>query len=147
MNKAETIRIIMSLILIITQSIRDIKTHQISVVFVSLMGILGIITYLPFAKLESLSIAFGMTIGLGVLIISFFTRQQIGYGDGLILIVTGILLGFRNNMALFLGALIYSAMVGLSLLVIRKADKKTELPFVPFMFLSLLSMGVIKWII
>ena len=146
MNKYEFIRIIMSFILIITESVRDIKTKKISVLFASIIGIMGMITYIPFARIDSISIALGMTIGLGVLVISFFTRQQIGYGDGFILIITGILLGFKNNMALFLGALIYSAMVGLSLLIIRKADKKTELPFVPFMLLSLISMGVIKWL-
>ncbi len=145
MEKFETVRIIMFLILIITESIRDIKTHQISIPFVSIFGIMGMITYLPFAKNDFISVFLGMVVGLSVLLVSFFSRQQIGYGDGFVMIVSGILLGFRNNMALLLGALIYSAMVGLALLIIRKADKKTELPFVPFILLSFISMGVIRW--
>ena len=77
--------------------------------------------------------------GLFFIIISFFTKEKIGYGDGLILIVSGLVLGFYRC---FLGlciSLICSSVFALFLLVFHKAKKDSELAFIPFLTIG---MGV-----
>ena len=59
-------------------------------------------------------------------------------GDGLILSVTGLGLGFWNNLELFALALFAAALVSIVLLITRLANRKTSIPFVPFLFLGYL---------
>ena len=136
MDKFETVRIIMFLILIITESIRDIKTHQISITFVSIIGIMGMITYMPFVKTDFISVFLGMVVGLSVLLVSFFSRQQIGYGDGLVALVLGPAFGIWTMLLGIVIAFFGSSIFSIILLLLKKAEKKTRIPFVPFITLG-----------
>ena len=74
--------------------------------------------------------------GIVFLLLSFLTEKKVGYGDGLLLLILGLMegvtvVGFTCCMALFLQAL-----VAVVLVIARKADKQTEIPFVPFLFLA-----------
>lgn len=74
----------------------------------------------------------------GVLLmgISFVSRQAIGMGDGLIISITGLFLGMIETIEILFWALLCSAAAGSCFIVIRKANRKTELPFVPFILLG-----------
>ena len=63
------------------------------------------------------------------------THQSIGYGDGIVFIVSGIALGKDYILLLVLGAFIFSSVYSLFLLAKRKSGK-TTIPFVPFIFMS-----------
>lgn len=74
-----------------------------------------------------------LVVGVFMICVSFCTREKIGYGDGLILIVSGLMLGFYQC---FLGlciSLVFSSVCALLLLVSNKAGKDSGLPFVPFL--------------
>lgn len=75
----------------------------------------------------------GVMIGLEVVLISKGTKGKIGLGDGLILCVTGLGLGFWGNMELFFVALLAASIVSIFLLVFRLANRKKSIPFVPFL--------------
>jgi len=145
-NKYELIRLFMAAVLVCTEAYRDFKKHKVSVLFITIIAALGVVTYIPSMDLRLISVSGGMIIGLGVMLTAFFTKQKIGYGDGYMLMATGILLGFRDNMAMFLISLIYCSIFGLGLMFFRKAGKNTEIPFVPFMIPGLISLEVITWI-
>ena len=55
-------------------------------------------------------------------------------GDGLVLSVTGMGLGFWSNLELFALALAFAALFTMVLLVFRLAERKNSIPFLPFMF-------------
>ena len=57
----------------------------------------------------------------------------IGIGDGLLLAVTGILLGFWENMELFLTGLFFCALFSAVVLVIFRKGRGYRVPFVPFL--------------
>lgn len=76
----------------------------------------------------------GIAIGASVVVISLATAGKIGLGDGLILCVTGLGMGFWGNLELFAIALLLAAIVSIILLVFRLADRKQSIPFVPFLF-------------
>ena len=63
----------------------------------------------------------------------FRSRGAIGRGDGYLLCVAGVYLGIAGTLSLLSGALFLCAIWSLLLLAIKKAGKKTEIPFVPFL--------------
>lgn len=80
-----------------------------------------------------------LVVGVFMIGVSFCTRERIGYGDGLILIVSGLMIGFYQC---FLGlciSLVFSSVCALFLLMTHKAGKDSGLPFVPFLTVG---MGV-----
>lgn len=77
--------------------------------------------------------------GLGFFLLSFFSGEKVGYGDGWALLMIGLFLGaYRCFLILFVGLLAESA-VAVVLLMLRKIQRDREIPFVPFL---LLGMGV-----
>ncbi|MGB4659688.1 MAG: hypothetical protein WBI07_10930 [Mobilitalea sp.] len=78
----------------------------------------------------------GIAVGVGVVLISIATAGKIGLGDGLILCVTGLGLGFWGNMELFAVSLFAAAIISIILLILHKADRKKSIPFVPFLMVG-----------
>lgn len=69
-----------------------------------------------------------------MIVISKITGGKIGMGDGILLCITGMGLGFWGNLELFGIALFFAAVVSILLLIFRLADRKKSIPFVPFLF-------------
>lgn len=76
----------------------------------------------------------GIALGILLLGVSRITREALGYGDSVAVIVTGCWLGLWENMALFCTALGLSAMVSAVLLVSGRKGRKESIPFLPFLF-------------
>ena len=66
------------------------------------------------------------------------TRQAIGYGDGLLLLICGIYLGGKTAGILFMTGLFFLFPMSLCLLISGKAGRKTQIPFAPFLLASYL---------
>ena len=120
-------------ILLIISSWTDIKRKMISGVVLWIFVFLGIITNLIFHYNSILSVIGGIIPGVITIGISRLTKGEIGLGDGLLLCVTGLYVGFYVNLEMFFLALFLAAICGIVLLALRKAGRKTELPFVPFL--------------
>lgn len=120
------------IIFLTMEGIRDLRERKISMKSVLFFGIVGIITSLPDIKLQWMSLMGGIAIGVGLLLIAKFTREKVGFGDGWIFTVSGVYLGFYNNLSLFFIALFLAAMTSVALLVFKRVSFKTELPFVSF---------------
>lgn len=73
------------------------------------------------------------------LLLSFLTREKVGYGDGLLLLVLGLFVGFRSCLIDVCIGLICASAFALILIVFRKAQRNSEIPFVPFLAIG---MGV-----
>jgi leader peptidase (prepilin peptidase)/N-methyltransferase len=86
----------------------------------------------------------GVAVGAVIIIISKATEGKIGLGDGFLLCVTGLGLGFWGNIELIGVALFFAAIVSIALLVFRLADRKKSIPFVPFMLLGYVVLLVAK---
>lgn len=77
--------------------------------------------------------------GMGFFLLSFCSREKVGYGDGWTLLMIGLFLGaYRCFLTLFI-SLLAESMVVIVLLMCRKIRRDKEIPFVPFL---LLGMGV-----
>lgn len=86
----------------------------------------------------------GIMLGIILLGIGQLTKGQIGEGDGIVFIATGIALGFWNNCMLLVGALFLSFLGSLILLLMKKITLKAKLPFLPFVFAAFVLEFVIR---
>lgn len=131
------IKVIMATMLLIC-SVQDVLKKKIFL-SVILIGAVLIATCIPFcSKIIILYRVSGAAIGITVIIISFATAGKIGMGDAFLLCVTGLGLGFWENLELFAIALFLASIISILLLILRLANRKKSIPFVPFMLISYL---------
>ena len=83
----------------------------------------------------------GMIPGVLLLFISFFSRGQIGCGDGAVVLITGFAVGIGSTVILLTGALLLIAFFSAGMLITGKLNRKSTLPFIPFVFIGY--MGVL----
>ena len=116
--------------------LQDIKMQKFYS-WIALLGGILIGICLPFSSaITIIDRLVGSLVGLGVILISMMTRGKIGMGDGIILCITGISLGFWKNLELFLIALLLSAIISILLLATKRVDRQKAIPFIPFIFIA-----------
>lgn len=123
-------------------SVFDIRKKEIPLIILSagFLTALGINIWHIWNGLESVSgMAVSVLPGAFFMLISFCTGEKIGYGDGLLLIVMGLLIGFGRCFLVVCVSLIFSSAFALILLVFCKAGRNSRLPLVPFLTIG---MGV-----
>lgn len=121
-------------------SFQDIKEKKISVFLIASGGLLLSVTFLIVGGVPVIDRLSGLLLGLLLLAAGRLLKGQIGDGDGLIICITGICLGFIKNLNLMLLGLSLTGLVSLFLLIFRRAERKDTIPFVPFLFLSYLGV-------
>lgn len=117
-------------------SIEDVRHKHLTVIYILMFGIGGVILHLLAPVCSIYSILWGMLLGIGMMALSLATRGSVGMGDGILLMVTGVYLGGHENLELFLTGLLLSALWSLGLLVFKRKSRKEEIAFVPFLLLS-----------
>lgn len=133
---------IIIVILLGISSYTDIKMRKISMRLLLLFGILGIPVWIGkfYANgiYEICMFLFGMIPGALLLLLGKATSESVGYGDGYLFIVIGIYTGFSRTIGILVIALFLIAMLSIVLLIFQKANRKTELPFIPVVLISYL---------
>ena len=129
--------------LLIFNAWSDLRKRQISLLISGIAGVGGIFLILV-GSISAKEAAMGACVGAVLLLLSILTKDAIGFGDGLITVVTGCYLGGRDNLLLIVGGLFLAAIFGISILIIKKVDKKKEFPFVPFLLFAYIGMLVWK---
>lgn len=127
-------------------SIVDIKKKQLPCILLWI-GFIGIcfITLIQITNesrniLDSIG---GVLTGVFLLIFSKASREQIGFGDSIIFLIVGIGVGTLNNFLLLIYSLFLTCIVSIFLLIFKKANRKTTLPFTPF----ICSSFILEWIL
>lgn len=75
----------------------------------------------------------GLLPGAGLMVLGFLTQQKVGYGDGILLMIMGLMEGGRIVLLTFCIGLFLQSILAVILVLIRRADKQTKIPFVPFL--------------
>ncbi len=86
----------------------------------------------------------GIALGLVLFLLARVTREKIGYGDALMVMVSGAFLGLFMNIRLIMWAFLLSALVSIMLLILKKAGRQTQLPFAPFLLAAYFFMTVFQ---
>lgn len=137
------IRIIFMSVFLALNTIWDIRTKKLPVILLICFGMAGIIINIILPEYSIKELAFGIAIGVVLWSISYMTAGQIGNGDGLLFVVTGIFIGEMNNFVLLLWATVFCALAAGVLLLIKRVNKKDRIPFVPFVLLAYVGQVVL----
>lgn len=122
-------------------SILDIKCRKVPVWLLAVGGVFALPALcLSGGSRELFQALRGMLPGILLLAAAFFTGKA-GYGDGIVLLALGAVSKGRG--ALLLGiSLIFMSMASVVLLALRKVDRDTKIPYLPFLTAAwLLVMG------
>lgn len=125
-------------LLLIWNAWQDCRKREIVPVSLCIFLLGGILVNIIYAYQTPVNIAGGLLIGVGMLLLSQLSRGAVGKGDGYLLCVAGLYLGMGETLALLLGGLLLCAVWALLLLVLKRAGKNTEIPFIPFLLLAYL---------
>ena len=79
---------------------------------------------------------YAMLPGIFFLITAKLTKEKLGLGDAIVLLILGNVLHFHEIRFLLLTAMMLTILFSVLLLIGRKADGKYEIPFLPFLWMS-----------
>lgn len=112
---------------------QDFRNKKINIYFLLTGAIIGLLFHLYSMEFDIIEILFGMGIGIMILLYGFLLGGGVGLADGMILIVSGIFLGFEKNMEVFVAGLFLSGITSLFLSVIKRKGRTYRIPFAPFL--------------
>lgn len=123
-------------ILLLLNSILDWKRQEISLWSLVVFGTFGIFLNVSMTYQSFWEIAGGVGVGVFLLVIAFLTKEAVGFGDGLLLCVTGIYVGIWENVSLLFIGLLLCALLALGCLLFHKRGLSDRFPLVPFLLLA-----------
>ncbi len=124
----------------------DLRCRKIPAKLFLLAGA-GAACYVLFWQRGHIVSAFaGAAVGGLLFLAARLTRESIGYGDAAAFAVTGLLLGARQNMAMLCISLILSAFYSIGLLLCKKGNRKTAIPFLPCAFAGCAVVALINFL-
>lgn len=119
-------------VMLILFSIEDIRKRRIDVLPLLVFLVIGILYQAITRSLTIPEICGGAFLGVCLLGIVKVTGESLGYGDGLLFLVTGIYIGGWDNCSLLMTSLILVFVFAIIQILVRKKSAKSEIPFVPF---------------
>lgn len=131
-------RIILFLYLLL-MSVYDIKKREIQIEISGIVAVVLAARQLYFVlqgDVSWLSAFAGVAVGVLIVVVSGITRGQIGIGDGIVFMISGMSLSFYENGVLLFLSLVVGSVSGVFLILSRHGGRKTILPFVPCVFIG-----------
>lgn len=120
-------------IVILMFALVDVCTMHIPTELIIVSGVIGIISnFLNPGTVWYINMISGVGVFLVMWLLGKALRGGIGSGDIYIMALLALYLGWKHAVVVFAFALILSAMFGVVLLIFGKANRKTVLPFIPF---------------
>ena len=124
---------VLLLIFLFLAAVSDVRCREVSLILVGAAFLSGLLLRVVLEKCSFWEILFGCIPGCAMLLLSWLTKQAVGFGDSALLVSTGVFLGVLKTLFLlglsFLAAGIFAAV----LLIVKKKKRKEELPFLPFL--------------
>ena len=120
-------------IILIIESISDLKKRKINMIFLAIGIIAGVAMLIyEFGRVWQSALG-GLAVGMAIILVAQITDEKIGYGDGILIACLGLILGGRYTVTMILFGCLACCLVSMILLACGKAGKQTKLPFVPFL--------------
>lgn len=123
----------------------DIKSKKIPFAVLGAGGIWSVIG-LVFKAAETgipqtlLFVLTAIVPGAILVVLSFLTEKKIGYGDGIVLMILGCMEGAETAFLVFCTGLFLQSLFAVGLLIVKKADKQSCIPFVPFLLVARIAL-------
>lgn len=115
---------------------KDYQTQLIAVGPLFFLGVIGIAVRGAWNKDVWIEIVGGVIVGVVLLLTAILTSEQIGLGDGLLFLVTGVYLDLMLNFTLLLGTFILIGVFSTGCLLLKKKGKDDRVAMAPFVLVS-----------
>ena len=126
------------IVFLVLCSIQDIREKRLSVKMLVVAGLLFLGMSLVFEEMPIEKRLHNILPGMITFLLAFLTKEQIGYGDAACLVVLGIMVSAGSLFGAVMIGLILLSICSMILLAGKKADRKTTLPFLPFLSAGML---------
>lgn len=141
------ITILVTLSVLIYIAIRDIREKTIPVSFVVIVTVFGLINQ-GMSSCSTGAFGFevlGLIIGTCLLLlVSKLTKEQLGYGDGLVFMMMSALASWELAATAFVLAFLFSGVVGLVLIAVNRKRRGQTMPFVPFITVAYMLLVFVR---
>ena len=141
-------KLIMTLVFLLYGSYMDFRFQCISKRYLSIFGSFAVIDYFLVQRDSFLQfdvvyqLLYSLLPGIITLIIGRVTKEEIGYGDGFILIILGLLLGWKELLLMITFSLLIVMFVSICIFPFRNKFKFRTMPLIPFLLISFLIIAV-----
>ena len=115
-------------------AIEDWYTKKITVLWPVTGMMIAVVIRLSDGSFFAWEYWIGVLIGMFIFLLAIVSREQIGKGDGLVLVVCGFCLGWKQILSLVLGAMIMFLIVGVMSIVYRNKSRNTVMAYLPFLW-------------
>lgn len=129
------IRQLLLLLFLGVNAIYDILFRNIVLGTIPVFLIIGIVLCI-FGEEKNVMVFLAFLPGALLLLTGRFTKEAIGYGDGLVVLVLGIYLGIWETCEVVLGALGISGLYSTVLLAGKKKGLHQEFPWIPCLLIA-----------
>lgn len=123
-------------VVLILSAIRDIRNREVSKKMVGIYFLLALLGHVVMGEGLTGRVLAGVIPGVVSLLLSLISGGALGYGDGMLILACGISLGVGRCMELVIWAFFFSGIWALVLIVVFRAQRKREMPFVPFLLIG-----------
>lgn len=121
-------------VLLTVCAIEDLRTRKIPVWLPIGALVLGVILRVVEGTLLSWDCALGVLVGILFMVLAILSRQQMGLGDGLVLTICGLCIGWERLISLVFCAMLLFLVVGVMRMMCRKLKSRKQVPFIPFLW-------------
>lgn len=122
----------------------DFKYKEIPLWFSVLGGILGICFCIKEER-TVIEVVISCLPGIVAIGFSWITKEIMGYGDGIVLVVLGLYLSISEIMSLGMLAFGIAGIVALFMLVVLRKGRNYRIPFIPFLEIAYVIYWVTEW--
>ena len=117
-------------------ALRDIRCKRVPVWALGCLFLGAFLSRILMPPEDGVDLALGVAAGLAFLLFSKLSREALGYGDSLLILILGVFVGFRRQLAILaLAFLLAGIFAGVGLLS-RRFSRTFSLPFIPFLAFS-----------
>ena len=153
MEGSAGIRLLLAALYVGICSVQDFRRRKISLPVTVCAGCAAFLLDIPIMAKGGENIFYlipGLLPGVLFLFLSLAAEGAAGKGDGYCFLVLGALLGTRMVWIIALTSLLFASLCGILLMIFRRAERKTRLPFLFFTGLALagdmlLCLSKIRW--
>ena len=131
----------MLLTVLLPMAVKDIKYRKINGYICLVMIMVSFLIRVKIKQDADFTILLDFIPGVLIYVLSKLSPRSIGDGDALVLIFIGSVVGYMKEMQFLIISVFLAGLIALILFALKKVDRDTKLPFVPFLSVGVLAGG------
>ena len=127
---------------LVPSTIKDLRTKRINGYICAVGMLAAFFVRETIMRENSLDLLIDLLPGIIVYTVAFFSRERIGKGDAIAMMFIGAVAGKETVLMSLFVSLTVAALLSAVLLILKKVQKDTKLPFIPFLSIGVIAGGL-----